>query len=175
MGQPDIELYIKRKMNKNNKLNVVGDNKISKYQLIIIVIGVILVLLFSSLSIIYKSTDFLFAVGFIIAFFSLLTLLYSKLFSIKYDEQYFYIQNIFAYDKINASEFRAIKPVKFVDFLFKIKFVQKSFLFIITSDDFFKNVFRSKKMQTKEIEQKIIQNLKINHNLSNTKKQTDQS
>jgi len=173
VGQPVIELYIKIKMSKNNKLNLVGDNKVSKYQIIIIAIGVLLVLLFSSLSVIYKSADFLFVVGFIIVFFSILILFYSKLFSIKYDKQNFYIQNIFAYYKINSSEYRAIKPIKFVDFLYKIKFDKKTFLFIITSDDFFKNFFRSKKIQTKEIEQKIIQNLKINHNLSNTKNQTD--
>jgi len=173
VGPLDIEFYIKRKMKNNNELNVVGDNKISKYQKSIIIIGVLLILLFLSLSIIYKSIEFLYAVGFIIALFSLLILFYSKVFSIQYDEQYFYIQNIFVADKINVSEFKLIKSVKFVDFLFKIKFNHKSFLFLITSDDFFKNVFRSKKLQAKEIEQKIIKDLKTNHNFNDSKKQTD--
>jgi hypothetical protein len=141
-------------MNKNEPKSL-GDNEIIKYQKVLIFTGLTLIIFFSLISLAYKSFDFLLGTGIITLVFLIFFLFYLKIFSVKYDKDFFYVKNILYNHKLDASKFRHIKNVRYLGFIYKMEFEHGSFYFMLKSDVFFKNVFRKRAEIAKKLELEI--------------------
>lgn len=141
-------------MNYSN-LNEIGDSKIIYYQKFVILVGIILFCFFSLLSLI-SSNPFYFYFAIIVALiFIIITFLYSRVYSVKYNSEYFYLSNIFKKESICTSQFIEIRKVKLIDFLFVVVFKEKRFLLMIKSEDIIKNFFKFRSKYAKETTQNI--------------------
>lgn len=88
--------------------------------------------------------------------------LYSKIYSIKYNPEYFYVDNLFKKEIISSSQFIEIRKVKFIDFLLIAVFQEKRFLIMDRSEDIIKNFLKSRKKYAGEITQTIKRNITTN-------------
>jgi hypothetical protein len=140
----------------NNNLFEIGDTRITYYQKFIIIVGVILLILFTLLSL---DNNYPFI---IVLTFSIIIFLYSKVYSIKYNSEYFYVKNLFKKEVLSATQFVKIRKVKFIDFLLIAVFQEKSFLLMIKSEDIIKNFFKSRSKYAEELTQTIKKNVTIN-------------
>lgn len=136
-----------------------GDNEIIKYQKVLIITGLTLVIFFLLISVAYNSSDFLLGAGIIILVFLIFFLFYLKIYSIKYDNDFFYVNNILYNKKIDTSRFKHIKNVRYLGFIYKIEFENGSFYFMLKSDVFYKNIFR----KSVEVAKKMELEIKSNH------------
>lgn len=149
-------------MNKN--LFELGDSKIAYYQKIIFVIGAISLLFFTFISLNNNNPNYYYFPFIIIALFSVISFLYTKVYGIKYDSDYFYISNLFKKKKVCATDFKEIRKVLFVDFLYIAVFKNNmSFLFIIKSQDILKHFFGFRDKHIEDMTQKINQTIDISH------------
>lgn len=135
-----------------------GDNEIIKYQKGLIIIGLALIVFFLLISFIYNSSDFLLGTGIITLVFLTLFLFYLKIYSIKYDKDFVYVKNILHSQKLDVSGFKHIKSVRFLAFIYKIEFEHSSYYFLLKSDAFFKNIFKTPTEVAKKLELEIISN-----------------
>jgi len=69
-----------------------------------------------------------------------LNLFYIKIYEIKFDKDFFYVENIYRKIKIPADEFVKIDEIKIFSITYKIKFTSSSYLFFITSSDSYKKL-----------------------------------
>lgn len=136
-----------------------GDNEIIKYQKVLIITGLTLVIFFLLISVAYNSSDFLLGAGIIILVFLIFFLFYLKIYSIKYDNDFFYVNNILYNKKIDTSRFKHIKNVRYLGFIYKIEFENGSFYFMLKSDVFYRNIFR----KSVEVAKKMELEIKSNH------------
>jgi hypothetical protein len=137
----------------------IGDTKIILYQRVIIITGTILTFLFSILTISYKNPNFLYFPFIVLIFFGLLTALYLKIFSIKYDKETFIIENILKKIEIPSDEFINVIRVRNFEFLLRVTFKGESFLVLMKSDEYFRYLFKSNTNFSLEITNKVFENL----------------
>lgn len=136
-------------------LNEFGDNKITYYQKFVIVLGVILLCSFTFLSLIGDNPYYYYFPIIIAISFLVIIILYSKIYSVKYNTEYFYLSNLFKKERIDTSQFIEIRKVKLIDFLFFVVFKEKSFLIMIKSEDIIKNFFKFRNKYAEELTQSI--------------------
>jgi hypothetical protein len=140
----------------NNTINKeIGDTKISHYQKVILIVGVLLLLLFTLLAFLSNNNNYSYFPIVIIVMFSIIAYLYSRIYSIEYNAEYFFVSNLFKKEKIQISQFLEIKKVKFIDFLYIIEFKEKEYFFMIKSEEIIKNFFRFKNKYAEEMTQQI--------------------
>ncbi len=151
----DISSNIKKRKMSDNLFEI-GDTNIAYNQKNIIIVGVILLMLFPLLPF---DNSYLIM---IILIFSIIIFLYSKVYSIKYNSEYFYVDNLFKKDIISATQFIEIRKVKFIDFLLIAVFQEKSFLLMIKSEDIIKNFFKSRSKYAEELTQTVKKNVTLN-------------
>lgn len=148
----------------NKILFELGDSKITYYQKLIFVIGTILLLFFSFISFNSNNHYYYYFPFIIFVLFSIISFLYTKVYGIKYDSDYFYISNLFKKEKVCASHFIKISKVKHVDFLYIAVFkCNKSFVFMVKSQDILRYFFNFRDKHVNEMTQKIIQTIGKNH------------
>jgi hypothetical protein len=142
-------------MMNTSDLNEFGDNKITYYQKFVIVLGVILLCSFTFLSIISDKSYYYYFPIIIAISFLVIIILYSRIYSVKYNTEYFYLSNFFKNERIDTSHFIEIKKVKLIDFLFFVVFKEKRFLIMIKSEDIIKNFFILRNKYAEELTQNI--------------------
>lgn len=159
-AQATKSLIKKRKMN-NDKFYELGDNRVIYYQKYIIIVSILSLLFFITVSIAYRNINYLFISFFVTVLCTILILLYSKIFCVKYDSNYFYLRNLFFKKRISSSHFVQIKKVKFLDFLIVIVFKERRFILMEKSDDFLKNFLKSNADYSEEMTLKIKENINL--------------
>jgi hypothetical protein len=135
-----------------------GDNEIIKYQKVLIITGLTLIVFFLLISFTYNSFDFLLGTGIITLVFLVFFLFYLKIYSIKYDKDFFYVKNILHNQKLDVSRFKHIKSVRYLGFIYKMEFEHSSYYFMLKSDAFFKDIFKKPADVAKKLELEIISN-----------------
>src|SRR6056297_436897 len=116
----------------------IGDTKIKFYQKALIIISIITLFVFFS-AWIFGYTNIRIPIYSLFMFIPL-NLFYIKICEIKFDKDFFYIENIYRKIKIPANEFVRIDEIKIFSITYKIKFKSSSYLFFITSSDSYKKL-----------------------------------
>jgi hypothetical protein len=144
----------------NKSLFELGDSKIAYYQKLIFVIGAVLLLFFTFISLNSNNKYYYYFPFIIFALFSIISFLYTKVYGIKYDSDYFYISNLFKKEKVCSSHFIKIRKVIHIDFLYIAVFKDnKSFVFMVKSQDILKYFFNYRDKHINELTQKINQTI----------------
>lgn len=137
-------------MGNKNEIRCVGDPKVTTYQIAIIVIGVFLVLFSGFIAIVTNNQYYRYFPLIIFIFFSITLIFYSKLYNVNYDRQKFYVSNLFIKKTIEKDKFIGIRKVAFIDFLQLVVFEDDKFLVLKTSNNYFKNIFKSPDLAVNE-------------------------
>jgi len=128
---------------KKGSIYMVGDPKVSYYQKFTITIGILVLAFFSVIAILFDNQYYAFFPVLTIVLFAVLILMYTKLYSVKYNTKYFYLSNLFFKKQISTMDFIEVKSIKHAGFLLKIVFKEKHFYLLVESNDFFRGIFRS--------------------------------
>lgn len=142
-------------MNNIKGLLYIGDAKVTAYQKTIIAIGIMVELFLGIIAFISQNQYY--------EYFPLITLIpflfilffYSKLYDVSCDFQKFYVRNLFKRKVIEKDKFIEIRKVKFVDFLQFVVFENEKFLILKTSENYFKNIFKSPDIVANELTREI--------------------
>ena len=135
-------------------MNTIGHKSLKIYQKTALVISTLIMIIMIILWI-YKHVDYDMVI-FPLIMLGLINFLYSKLYRIDYDENYFYLDSIYRKRKIPVNEFDKIKDVFFLPSIFRIKFNSDSFLFMISDSMAYKKFFSiSDKRTDEKLNQKI--------------------
>ncbi len=136
-------------------IRILGDNKIIGYQRFVLIIGILLFLIFSIISFMNWDLHYFIATVIIALFFALLLTVYSKIYAIEYDKSYFYLNNMFSKQKKKSDCFSEIRHVKTAPFLYVACFKDKKYYFLVSSHEYYKTLFKSKKNNAIELSETI--------------------
>ena len=141
-------------------MNGIGDPNIKYYQKFSIAIGIIIFGVFSAFWFFNSIEDEVILL--IILFFALIVFLYSRIYVIKYDDNYFYISNIYREIKVPVDEFEKVIEVIYLPLIYKINFKSSSYLFMINSSTVYKKFFS---FGGKNTDDKLTDEIKKNLNI----------
>jgi hypothetical protein len=133
----------------------IGDAKVKCYQTLTIITGIATTILFLLVAITAQNEHYKLLPFFTLVFFSLLSLLYSRIYSVKYDSKHFYIENLFRKVKIDSSQFVRIQSIYQFEVLMMIVFKNQKYLMLAKSEDIFRGFFKPNDSIYKELTLKI--------------------
>jgi len=136
-------------------MRILGDNKIIGYQRFVLIIGILLFLVFSIVSFVNWNLYYFIATVIIALFFTVLLTVYSKIYTIEYDKSYFYLSNMFSKQEKKSDYFTEIRHINTMPFLYVACFKDKKYYFLVSSHEYYKNLFKSKKKYALELTETI--------------------
>jgi c-di-AMP phosphodiesterase-like protein len=139
----------------NAETKILGDNNVKGYQRFVLSIGILLILIFTIFFVVNWNFYYLLATVIIALFIAVLLILYSKVYAIEYDKSHFYMSNMFSKDKKENSSFAKIRHVKIMPFLYVACFKDKRYYFLVSSQEYYKNLFKSNKQYALELSEDI--------------------
>lgn len=142
-------------MNNIKETLFIGDPKVTQYQKTIVVIGILLVLFSGFVAIITNNQYYKYFPLIIFVFFLVILLLYSRVYSVSCDCEKFYVYNLFTKKTIEKDKFLEIRKVIFIDFLQLVVFKDDKLLIFKTSNNYFKNIFKSQDIIANELTNEI--------------------
>ncbi len=141
-------------------MNFIGDSNIKLYQKFLIFLTIFVLVLFL-LDYFFSSSGDIWLIISVSIFFIIINFIYTKIYLIKYDKENFYISNIFKKHVISVKEFEKIEKLFYFPIFYRIKFNNKSFIFLIKTSEIFKIFFSFEKIEEKLTEE-ILNNINKN-------------
>lgn len=127
-------------------MKYLGDNKIKSYQWFIIILALIIITLFIVYWFFNKTLNNIVIIISSVTLFLIISYLYSKVYCICYNKNYFFISNIYKEKKELTEDFTRIEKIWLFPFLLRIRFKRNSYFFLTQSSNTLKVILPYQKV-----------------------------
>jgi hypothetical protein len=136
-----------------------GSQKIKSYQLFLIFSTVLVEGFLVYFFIIDISIELAVIIGLSLTLFLFLSIIYSKVYCIIFDKEYFYVSNLFFSRKEDFRNFKRIEKTLVFPFLYKICFINKKYYFMVDTTKAYFEKYTGKNNTVEELTLKIINSI----------------